>query len=73
MRGKQGFSNDRSKALGWRLCTRHEIAEMLDISLNHLTHLVQQRLIPHYRLGRCLRFDPDEVREALKYLKQGPN
>lgn len=57
------------KDTNWRLFDRKEMASLLRISPNHLAWLTQQGIIPHYRLGRCIRYDPDDVKEALQLLK----
>ena len=45
-----------------RLVGGHEIAEYLGVKPGTVYRWAQRQQIPCYRLGRCVRFDPDEVK-----------
>ncbi len=49
-----------------RLVTIDDVAEMLQVSVATVRRLVRSGKIPAVRVGRCLRFDPDEVMVALR-------
>ena len=44
-----------------RLVGIDELAEHLGMSVRNIRRLVSERSIPHYKLGRLIRFDVDEV------------
>jgi excisionase family DNA binding protein len=44
-----------------RLVGIDELARHLGISVRNIRRLVTERSIPHYKLGRLVRFDVDEV------------
>jgi excisionase family DNA binding protein len=46
--------------------TAEELAEFLDLPITSVWRLSRSGQIPCYRLGRLMRFDLGEVREALK-------
>jgi len=46
-----------------RLWTARELAQRLGIHRTRLYHLVRTGRIPHLRVGRGIRFDPDAIRE----------
>ena len=52
----------------FRLLTAKELAPMLGCSWRHVLALRDQRLIPYVRLGRLVRYDPEEVRQAIERL-----
>ena len=45
------------------LWNARELALRLGIHRSRLYHLVRARRIPHLRVGRGIRFDPDAIRE----------
>lgn len=45
------------------------IANHLHVSVRHVHNLTRRRLIPHLKLGRCLRFRIADVDAALKALE----
>lgn len=47
-----------------RLLTRSELADRLAVSLRTVDALLASGRLPHFRLGRCVRFEPAAV-EAL--------
>ena len=50
------------------LITEQEQAELLRCSLRHLINLRNQRLVPFVRLGRLVRYNPDQVEKAIQKL-----
>ena len=56
-----------NKDNGERLVDAAELARLLSWSVDSLYRAVRQGWLVHYRLGpRLLRFDPNEVKAALK-------
>lgn len=51
-----------------RLEREETTAELLGISKRHLRTLRAQRLIPYIKLGRVVRFDPEQVARAVARL-----
>jgi len=57
---------DQNSGAGFRLVTKPDLAEQLNLSVRSIDNLVRRRAIPIIRLsGRCVRFDPEAVRRAL--------
>lgn len=48
-----------------QIITAPRLAELLSISRQQVYRLVERNLIPHYRIGRSVRFDAAEIREWL--------
>jgi excisionase family DNA binding protein len=48
------------------LRSAEELASEFKVSARMLQRLAQRGEIPAYRIGRLLRFDPEEVRAALR-------
>ncbi|HET6873677.1 MAG TPA: helix-turn-helix domain-containing protein [Acidimicrobiales bacterium] len=48
-----------------RLLTIDQLAEHLGTSRRHIRRLVDERRIPFLKVGRFIRFDPDEVSQWL--------
>lgn len=48
-----------------KLLTHSEVAGLLGVSVRHVKSLQARRLVPFVRLGRLVRFDPAQLREAL--------
>lgn len=46
-----------------KLVGAHEIAELLDVSTQRVYEMARQNLVPHVRLGRIVKFDPERVGE----------
>jgi excisionase family DNA binding protein len=46
--------------------TVREQAETMGISWRHLQNLTRQRLVPHIRLGRLVRYCPEDVDRAIR-------
>ena len=49
-----------------RLVKAAVMAEIADVSENHIRDLELEGVIPGYRFGKAVRFDPDEVLKALR-------
>lgn len=49
-----------------KLCSRSQMAQQLDITTKTLDRLIRDDGLPCYRVGKQLKFDPDEVREWLR-------
>lgn len=45
-----------------RFLTAQEVAELLGVKPWRVYDLVRQRLLPAVRLGRQMRFDPEQIR-----------
>jgi hypothetical protein len=50
------------------LITPNEQAARLSCSLRHLQNLKNRRQVPHIKLGRLVRYDPDAVQGAIDKL-----
>jgi hypothetical protein len=61
-----------SAALLAKLIDEEAVADSLGISRRHLTYLRQRRLIPYVKLGRCVRFNPVDVSQAVTALTVKP-
>ena len=48
-----------------RYITRQQAAEMLGVTPRCLTNWMHRKILPYYRLGRMVRFDPQMIREHL--------
>jgi excisionase family DNA binding protein len=48
-----------------RLLTVDQLAEHLGTSRRHLRRLIAERRIPYVKVGRLIRFDPDEIADWL--------
>jgi excisionase family DNA binding protein len=44
-----------------RLLDINELAEHLGTSQRHIRRLIAERRIPYVKVGRLIRFDPDEI------------
>ena len=47
------------------------LAEITNLPVASVRRLAREGKLPHYKLGRLLRFDVDEVKAALKVVKTG--
>jgi excisionase family DNA binding protein len=56
-----------------RFLTIGELADALGVSRSWLYQQVERDRIPHYRLGRAIRFDDAQVREWLHETSYGPS
>lgn len=55
----------RPRLAGERLMTATELAGFLGLPRRSVYYWANKGVIPHVRIGRSLRFAPDQVREAL--------
>ena len=51
-----------------KLVTERQMAKQLQISPRHLLSLRQRRLLPCVKLGKSIRYDPEDVGRAIKKL-----
>ena len=49
-----------------------ELARMLNVSEDMIRSLVHQRRIPYYKVGKLIRFDPNEIAKWLSGLRVNP-
>jgi excisionase family DNA binding protein len=42
-----------------------QLAQRLGITVRHVRRLVAERRVPYYKVGRLVRFDPEEIGEWL--------
>ena len=54
-----------------QLWTVEQVANYCQVKPSIVRYWVQQREIPHLKLGKFLRFDPEEVREWVDLCKNG--
>ena len=52
-----------------RLLTVADVAQRLHVSMRTIRRLMATEKMPHYRIGRCVRFSANEVREWLSQLQ----
>jgi excisionase family DNA binding protein len=52
---------DRDDGGGRRLCDVAEVASMLEVTESFVRRLVARQRIPFFKIGKFIRFDPDEV------------
>jgi excisionase family DNA binding protein len=55
-----------------KLLDYQELADWLHDSVRHLRRLVDENRIPYVKIGRYVRFDPDQVRRWLGENCHGP-
>ena len=59
------------------MLTINEVAGLTQLSISHIYHLVNDKAIPHYKLGSAVRFKKTEIAEWLQskrvYTKQEIN
>jgi excisionase family DNA binding protein len=48
------------------LLTIDQLAQRLGITVRHVRRLVAERRVPYYKVGRLVRFDPNEIDEWLR-------
>jgi excisionase family DNA binding protein len=58
-------SSGTSTALGRPLLDTDAVAAALCVTPRHIQRLVSERRIPHVKVGRFVRFDPDELKSWL--------
>ena len=57
-------------ALTKQMCDVKEISKYLDVSIPYVRKLVRAKLIPHYRYGKLLKFDKNEINEWIETHRQ---
>ena len=58
------------RSLGQAL-TVTQVAELLQVSERHVYHLVQSGVMPHFKIGNAVRFDPDTLGDWLQKIMDG--
>jgi excisionase family DNA binding protein len=58
------------RSLGQAL-TVTQVAELLQVSERHVYHLVQSGVMPHFKIGSAVRFDPDTLGDWLQKIMDG--
>jgi len=58
-------SSETSSAFGRPLLDIEAAAAALCVTPRHIQRLVSERRIPHVKVGRFVRFDPDELKSWL--------
>lgn len=48
------------------------LTERLDVTVRHIRRLVQERRIPYIKVGRLIRFDPNEIDQWLNDARRPP-
>lgn len=46
--------------------TRHEIAAHMALSLRYIDELTHNGILPYFKIGKSIRYDPAEVEAALR-------
>lgn len=59
-------SSETSTELGRQLLDTEAVAAALCVTPRHIQSLVSERRIPHVKVGRFVRFDPDELKSWLE-------
>jgi excisionase family DNA binding protein len=47
------------------------VAGLLQVSERHIYHLVQSGVMPHFKIGKAVRFDPDTLGNWLQKTMDG--
>lgn len=55
-----------------RLLDINELAEHLGVTHRHIRRLIAERRIPYVKVGRLIRFDPDEISGWLDQGRRAP-
>jgi excisionase family DNA binding protein len=59
-------SSETPSALSRSLLDTEAVAAALCVTPRHIQRLVSERRIPHIKVGRFVRFDPDELKSWLE-------
>ena len=54
-----------------QLLTIDQLAERLGITVRHVRRLVAEKRVPYLKVGKLVRFDPDEIKQWLASRRQG--
>ena len=65
-KGAGTATSNETSALGRPLLDIDAVAAALCVTPRHIQRLVSERRIPHVKVGRFVRFDPDELKSWLE-------
>ena len=51
--------------------TIDQLAERLGITVRHVRRLVAEKRVPYLKVGKLVRFNPDEIKQWLASRRQG--
>ena len=54
-----------------QLVTINQLGERLGITVRHVRHLVAEKRVPYLKVGKLVRFDPDEIVQWLASRREG--
>jgi excisionase family DNA binding protein len=54
-----------------QLLTIDQVAERLGITVRHVRRLVAEKRVPYLKVGKLVRFNPDEIKQWLASRRQG--
>jgi excisionase family DNA binding protein len=54
-----------------QLLTIDQLAERLGITVRHVRRLVAEKRVPYLKVGKLVRFDPDEIKQWLASQREG--
>jgi excisionase family DNA binding protein len=54
-----------------QLLTIDQLAERLGITVRHVRRLVAEKRVPYLKVGKLVRFDPDEIKQWLASRREG--
>ncbi len=54
-----------------QLLTIDQLAERLGITVRHVRRLVAEKRVPYLKVGKLVRFNPDEIKQWLASRRQG--
>ena len=54
-----------------QLVTIDQLAERLGITVRHVRRLVPEKRLPYLKVGKLVRFDPDEIKQWLASRREG--
>jgi excisionase family DNA binding protein len=54
-----------------QLLTIDQLAEGLGITVRHVRRLVAEKRVPYLKVGKLVRFDPDEIKQWLASRREG--
>jgi excisionase family DNA binding protein len=54
-----------------QLLTIVQLAERLGTTVRHVRRLVAEKRVPYLKVGKLVRFDPDEIKQWLASRREG--
>ena len=54
-----------------QLLTIDQLAERLGITVRHVRRVVAEKRVPYLKVGKLVRFDPDQIMQWLASRRQG--